>query len=278
MCTVSLIPLPPLDEPAASRGLRLVCNRDEQRSRPDATPPRWRDLPLTRAIWPADGEAGGTWIAANTQGLALCLLNLNPPSPPALPPAAQLVSRGKIIPRLIARNTPDDALAALNALDLDRFAPFRLLAARPAPHDRGEQPANHILEASWDRTDLRVTRHAALPICLASSGLGDTLVQSRLPLFDGMVLAAGATPEAQDLFHHHSWADRPELSVMMSRAAARTVSVTTVEIVPHALGQARAHDHAFDVRMRYSPVLSSAAVGALPPLPAGEVSCEALRA
>jgi hypothetical protein len=252
MCTVSFIPLPPIDEPSATRGLRLVCNRDEQRSRPDATPPRWRDLPSTRAIWPTDAEAGGTWIAANQEGLALCLLNLNPPSPPALPPATQLVSRGKIIPRLITRETPDDALAALHALDLDRFAPFRLLAARPALPAPGRPAPSHILEVSWDRTDLRVTRHHAAPLCLASSGLGDALVQSRLSLFDGMVLAAGATPQSQDLFHHHTWPDRPELSVMMSRAEARTVSVTTLEILPNT------HAHAFDIRMRYSPVLARA--------------------
>ncbi len=285
MCTVSLILLPPLDESSPTCGLRLVCNRDEQRTRPDATPPRWRDLPSTRALWPADGEAGGTWIAANEEGLALCLLNLNPPLPPKMPPPNQLVSRGKIIPHLIASRTPDDALAALSALDLNRFAPFRLLAASPAPkipatsldeerwHRRpacdsstrsGAQAgrlshscSHQILEASWDRTDLLITRHHAAPLCLASSGLGDHLVQSRLPLFDGMVLAAGATPEAQDLFHHHTWPDRPELSVMMHRAEARTVSVTTLEILPNAHG-GHSHAHAFDVRMRYSPVLTRA--------------------
>jgi hypothetical protein len=45
-----------------------------------------------------------------------------------------------------------------------------------------------------------------------------------------MRAAAGGPAVAQDAFHHHQWPGRGELSVLMSRADARTVSITTVEI------------------------------------------------
>jgi len=79
-------------------------------------------------------------------------------------------------------------------------------------------------------------------VCLVSSGLGDTLVRPRLELFDQEVLNPGVTPARQDAYHAHRWPDRPEISVAMERAAARTVSRTIVEVVP-----AR-------VTMRYIPI------------------------
>jgi hypothetical protein len=39
-----------------------------------------------------------------------------------------------------------------------------------------------------------------------------------------------STPAAQDAFHRHSWEGREHVSVQMSRAEARTVSRTTVEL------------------------------------------------
>jgi hypothetical protein len=56
-------------------------------------------------------------------------------------------------------------------------------------------------------------------------------VLPRLGLFDELMAADGVRPETQDRFHRHVWRDRPEISVMMSRGEARTVSVTTVEVV-----------------------------------------------
>lgn len=244
MCTVSLISVPVEGEPCAA-GLRVVCNRDESVRRPDAAAPRWREVGAgVRGIWPADGEAGGTWIGANTRGLVMSLLNLNGDAVVELPLADRLISRGKIIPGLMACGTAEEAVAGLGELELDRFAPFRLVAAGAG------ETEGHIFEASWDRRELRVVRHAGLPACFASSGLGDRLVRGRVSLFEGMVVGAGSTAEAQDLFHHHTWADHPELSVMMSRAEARTVSVTTVEVTPLAGGRG------VDVRMRYAPIVA----------------------
>jgi hypothetical protein len=228
MCTISIIASGgrAVGEPS---GVRIVCNRDESHSRPAAAAPRWRGIEGAdgRAIWPMDMEGGGTWIAASEAGLALALLNLNPAPPLRARAGSRLRSRGLIIPELIGADSAARTMARLGRLTLRHFAPFRLIAVETfAP----QGPA--ILEASWDRTRLEVRRHAreAGAWCFVSSGLGDHLVQPRLGLFDELVLHPGPTPERQDDFHRHTWPDRPEISVLMARAEARTVSITTLEI------------------------------------------------
>lgn len=229
MCTVTLIPI----QRAHGLGFRLVFSRDEQRDRPDAVNPAWRRLADgTRATWPTDAKAGGTWLAASESGLVLGLLNSNLEPAPAMPPSALLASRGEIIPALIAHQSIDAAGAALGSMNLNRFAPFRLLAVEPACDSVGRR----ALLASWDRQSLRIVDVGPGPLCLASSGLGDSKVLSRLALFRDEVVRAGGTSAAQDRFHRHTWPAMPEISVLMSRADARTVSITTVEVTPQGAG------------------------------------------
>ncbi len=228
MCTVTFIPM----KTSRGPGLRVVCNRDEQRDRPDASPPAWREAaPGVRAVWPMDTLACGTWIAAAAHGLVLCLLNGNPEPKPALPPAEELLSRGGLIPSLIAAADAERAMEDLSGLALDRYAPFRLVAA-----GLGHDGSPRVFDSAWDARRLVTTRHGPGPACFVSSGLGDSKVAARLGLFDAMVRPLCADPaqdaaHAQDRYHTHAWPGRPEISVMMSRAAARTVSVTTVRMV-----------------------------------------------
>jgi hypothetical protein len=229
MCTVTLIPI----HRAHGVGFRLIFSRDEQRERPDAVAPAWRRLADgTRAIWPTDAKAGGTWIAGCESGLTLCLLNSNLEPAPAMPPSALLASRGEIIPALVALPGVDAALSALSGMDLGRFAPFRLLAIEPVRGIASTDPGRRALLASWDRESLRVVEVGSGPLCLASSGLGDSKVLPRLALFRDLVMRAGSTSAAQDRFHRHAWPAMPEISVLMARSDARTVSITTVEVAP----------------------------------------------
>jgi hypothetical protein len=241
MCTLSIIST--AQAGFGPRCLRVVFSRDEQRDRPAALAPRWRSLSqarhgATRAIWPTDPRGGGTWIAAADSGLILCLLNLNLEPPPVLPGA--LLSRGQIIPRLIGDDKAGAAIAGLEQLDLDRFPPFRLVAI-----DAGTKS---LLVARWDRTSLTVSQRVETPVCLVSSGLGDTKVQGRLEVFEEMVVQGGLTPESQDRFHLHIWPHHPELSVLMSRPDARTVSITTADVSARENGTV-------DLRMAHQPVV-----------------------
>lgn len=234
MCTVSVIPL--------GAGFRVVCNRDERHERADASTPRWRSIRGVRVIYPADGEAGGTWIAASERGVVLALLNVNlaPDAREAGRPRAGRHSRGKLIPLLAPSADAVAAIDALREMDLDAFEPFRMVSV-----DRAGGTLR-VLDARWDRRDLTLGRIDAAAACFVSSGLGDERALPRLDLFRELVVRSG-TPDSQDAFHNHAWPDRREISVMMHRDEARTVSVTGVEVEPRPEGYA--------VKMRYRPVL-----------------------
>jgi hypothetical protein len=221
MCTVSVI--------AVAGGYRLVTNRDVGRDRLLAEyPHNWGE----RAIGPIDPRGGGTWVAARP-GQTLCLLNVNPEDPPAEPP--EPVSRGLVIPALIDHADAPAAVDALDGLGLARFVPFRLVAV-----DRAGGRVR-IVEGRWDGAALTRREHGGPPAVFVSSGLGDDRVAERVPLFEEMV-AADPTPAAQDAFHRHRWPGREPVSVLMARAAARTVSITAVD------------DTAAGLSMRYQPV------------------------
>jgi len=203
----------------------MVASRDELRSRPRALPPREVKLSSGgHAVFPVDpisvDDMPGTWIAASDAGLVLTLLNGNPSPPVDLPPKDALQSRGTLIPNLIDQPDAHSAIKALISVAFDCFAPFRLIAV----------DSSIIIDAIWDRSELTVSHHRLKPICFASSGLGDELVQVRLPLFAQLCNNRQMSPEAQDEFHAHRWPDRPHLSVMMERDDARTVSVTSVDV------------------------------------------------
>ena len=214
MCTVSVIHLP-------NGGYRVVHSRDEQRSRAPGTTPkehvlRAPDGSPVRAWWPIDPDAGGTWVACCANGLTHGILNVNIDAPSAREPRK---SRGALIPQRILLDTPERVMDSLVHEDLSHYTSFRYFVVSP----------NEIRIARWDGQDLEIEVHRGTePICMASSGLGDELVQCRLPLFHQMV-GADRTPASQDRFHDHQWPERTEYSVMMSRPDARTVSIVTVE-------------------------------------------------
>ena len=118
MCTVSIVPV--------SDGCRVVCNRDERRTRAAAQPPRAFPTEVSWATYPRDPVSGGTWIGVNDDGLVVALLNrtVAGSEPRVLPP-----SRGSIVPTLLSCPSIARAVKACDALDLGRFEAFRLVMA-----------------------------------------------------------------------------------------------------------------------------------------------------
>ena len=96
MCTLTIVPF---DE-----GVRLVCNRDERRTRATALAPESHETQTGTAIYPIDPESGGTWIGANESGLVAALLNRTPGR--ARVSRLTPVSRGIIVPALLACARP----------------------------------------------------------------------------------------------------------------------------------------------------------------------------
>ena len=227
MCTVSLIP------PSLGRGLRLVFNRDERRTRPVAWAPQLAHSGGVPVIAPVDSESLGTWVAASGAGLVYALLNLNQGD--QLMPRVARASRGRVIPAVAGSDNLHQATRRLGALDVEQFGPFHLVIT--------DGFASATCQWNGELLEL-ATCQLRQPIIVSSSSLGDDLVEGpRRALFDDL-LATDADPwRAQDRLHQHAWPDRRHLSVLMTRAAARTVGRTIIVME---------HDGA---TMSYSPVI-----------------------
>jgi Transport and Golgi organisation 2 len=211
MCTVSIVPT--LD------GCRVVCNRDERRTRAAARPPRVWSTGASWAVYPQDPESGGTWIGVNGDGLVVALLNGTSTS---AAPHAMPRSRGSIVPGLLACTTIARAVQACEALDVRLFEPFRLVMV--------QRDAVAVVTSDAARPSPEACPLVA-PVMFTSSSLGDDVVEvPRRRLFERLVLAADDWLRGQSRFHRHRWRRRPEISVRMSRGDAATVSRTTIDV------------------------------------------------
>jgi hypothetical protein len=222
MCTVTIVP--------CDDGFRVRFNRDERRDRPAAAPPIVQTIEGRRAIFPVDPRSQGTWIGVNDVGLAMALLNRTIGASATLDQTPR-VSRGCIIPRLLGGRSLDDVLDRCSALDLGRFDQFRLLIV---------QNTTAVVVTS----DARVLSHdrvsLARPIMLTSSSLGDDVVEPpRRQLFDQLFDQHPRTwLRVQRHFHGHQWPARTEISVMMERSDAKTVSQTVIDVRESAIRMA----------------------------------------
>src|SRR5262245_2529622 len=122
MCTVTVVP--------HARGVRVMSNRDELRTRVAALPPRLHRLDRRMAAFPTDPQGGGTWIGANDAGLIVALLNRSRPTVTTGPVRAH--SRGLIVRDLLRSGSLDDALDRAARLDATGFEPFHLIAVQNA--------------------------------------------------------------------------------------------------------------------------------------------------
>ncbi|MBY0112774.1 MAG: NRDE family protein [Phycisphaerales bacterium] len=205
---------------------RVVVNRDEQRTRAEALPPRVCRAGGTDAIFPVDPASRGTWIGVNTAGLVLAVLNCNPIHKFITRPG--LRSRGDIVPSLLSCESVTEALARAADIDASQYPPFRLVAI--------ERERHAVVLGDGVTTTVQTLRRFDGPMMVTSSGLGDHVVETpRRELFQSMMgsaLARGGCDivDRQDEFHAHRWPERRHVSVEMSRADARTVSRTVVEV------------------------------------------------
>jgi hypothetical protein len=229
MCTVTIVP--------HERGVRLVCNRDERRSRPAALPPRIHHLGGRRSLFPVDPQGGGTWIGVNDAGVIVALLNLRGAFPPApvLHPrwrsfATHVInsqskrSRGLIVRELMRCPSLRRATEAVQHLDPRGFEPFRVVILH------GDRVA---VAASDGVMRIQCTQwRLEAPLLFTSSSLGDALVgPPRQRLFERVVIRnRTGWLDGQARFHNHQWSRRPEISIRMERADALTVSRASVDV------------------------------------------------
>ncbi|MEM9021101.1 MAG: NRDE family protein [Planctomycetota bacterium] len=219
MCTVTIVPTP-APHAGQSAGWRMACSRDESHGRAPALPPTQTVIDEVGTLMPIDPASSGTWVAVNSVGLAITLLNYNLP----VPQAERDLSRGLVVPCLIGSASLDEALLRCDTIDRQRMMPFRLVFCD------GERVG---LWRSTEPPDaMQIASFEGRPFFFTSSGLGDHLVeQPRRDVFASWFTGPVKDwPQRQDALHRHRWPDRPHLSICMDRDDARTVSYTTLTV------------------------------------------------
>jgi hypothetical protein len=213
MCTMTLVP--------QECGMRVVFNRDEQRTRPDALPPRLQRSGAGVLCHPIDPQGGGTWIGVNDAGVVAALLNRSGTHGTR---GDAPLSRGTVVPAVLRARGISEAVTVACAWLALPLAPFRIVVCQGRDvywADGGAHEPGPIHREFVNR-----------PILFTSSALGDEMVlRRRKRLFDELLARTAGQPlEAQRLFHRHHWAAHPELSVLMHRPDARTVSRTQIDV------------------------------------------------
>jgi hypothetical protein len=206
MCTVSFLP--------TRHGFMLAMNRDEQVSRPHALRPRRYWTGMRASLYPSEA-GGGTWIGVSNAGLSLALINwyAKPQRDRSL-----CVSRGIIIPHLLAAESLRDVAAMFADLPLAKINPFRLIAA--------STKERQLREWRWDGKTLICKRFGWARRHWFSSGYDEALTNKKRAL---MVRGIARLTQAslRKLHQSHSPAEGP-FSICMHRADAKTVSYTEI--------------------------------------------------
>ncbi|MEZ4459643.1 MAG: NRDE family protein [bacterium] len=212
--------------------LCIAFNRDEQRSRPIAAAPTIVELAAgTNAVFPADGQAGGTWIGANAHGLGLFLLNNYQGVSRQV---AHAVTRGALIPALLDAPSRDgfEVLLRDQNAQIRRMQPFQLYAVWHGSDD--------LLCIRWSGEDLRDERTKIPRVAVSSSVMFDAADAHRRAQFAESTSREWTDDTLDVVFSGHLPARGPT-SICMHRDDAKTVSHTRLWI------------SATDVRMRYWP-------------------------
>lgn len=116
MCTLTFVP--------KEDGYLVGMNRDELFTRPVAFPPRVFERSGIEIVYPRE-PCGGTWIACNSQGNLLALLNWNGNESRDL--GEKRRTRGLTIPSLMGLSDLSTTDSHFQRMNLDGLFPFRLI-------------------------------------------------------------------------------------------------------------------------------------------------------
>lgn len=186
MCTVTFIPV--------GDKIFITSNRDEKHWRSNALPPAVYPCTSGNLLFPKDGDAGGTWIAAHENGNAIVFLNggfiRHTPQPP------YRKSRGLILLDLL--NTPNPVMG-FKSMPLNEIEPFTAIM-----WSLGE-----LFECRWDGQQKHTTRLSVTqPHIWSSATLYDEAVaEKRKNWFKKWLKqSAGAgQPSPEDILHFHQF-------------------------------------------------------------------------
>ncbi len=211
MCTVTFLP--------NGKSPFLTSNRDEQTLRQAASLPEIVPFSSGRMLYPADGKAGGTWIACHENGNAMVLLNGGFEKHIPKPPYRK--SRGLIFLDIFDHARPSENFSFV---PLDAIEPFTLVI--------------------WDSTGLTETRWDGEHKFVTTLDAGQAHIWSSVTLYDDAVrkkredwfavwLSQHTEPSMQDIMRFHQFDGNGDTTngILMNRdGLLQTVSITSIAL------------------------------------------------
>jgi hypothetical protein len=201
-------------------GYELFFNRDEQRSRLLAEPPKLNNE--NGAIYPIDPVGGGTWIAVSNNGSSLALLN-NYQAP--FNNYHKIISRGQLILSLL--QIEDNAVKQLQMMDLRVYQPFQLCIF-PADLSINNQTIYCVTWNGNELTQVDIDVKSDLPI--TSSGMNFVEVSQKRKFRFEQLIDKSEPLSAQFKDFHFSTEENGKHSVNMQREDAKTVSISHISV------------------------------------------------
>lgn len=211
MCTLTFVP--------SKDGYIAGMNRDELLTRPSAALPQVHERDGMEIAYPQESSRG-TWIACNSQGNLLALLNWNDVDNTST--GEKRKTRGSVIPELISETNLIATDSHYQHLNLDGVFPFRLVGIfwkeRTINEWRWDGAGKQKLQFPWGR------KH------WFSSSLSDASAERER----GRICEAGASDSAvgskawlRNLHRSHVHTPGP-FSICVHRPDAATVSYTEI--------------------------------------------------
>lgn len=213
MCSVSWL----IDK----KGYQVFFNRDEQKTRAHALPPRTHEMDGVKVLMPIDPVGQGSWISVNEHGVALCLLNNYQYNNPQ----GALFSRGLLLKHLSKEVSTDGVCDAFQRLTLPQFAPFILLAFDLNLLNK----KNRVMALEWNGLESFI-HPTDSP--LFSSGVDLPQVTASRQLAYQKIVGEKPTQRSLLAFHRQHHSEESHKSVCMHREDAETVSFTHIIVTP----------------------------------------------
>lgn len=207
MCTVTFI--------RSADKIYITSNRDEKQGRSSAIPPALYPFSSGKLLFPKDGDAGGTWIAAHENGNAIVFLNGGFVRHQPMPPYRK--SRGLVLLDLLDSGNP---VLGFRLVNLQQIEPFTAVMWH----------AGQLYESRWDGAKKHVTRLNALkPHIWSSATLYEEPVVEKRKNWFREWLQQHTEPAPADLLHFHQFTgdgDAHNDLLMNRNGQVFTVSVT----------------------------------------------------
>lgn len=215
MCTVTYLPFGP-------DHFILTSNRDETTLRKPADFPYSKSFHDKNIVYPKDGAAGGTWVAASDTNVVMCLLNGAFEKHKHEPPYR--MSRGLMLMEAIECIRPEEFI---KNFDFQGIEPFTLLMIY-------KEGVRKFIEFRWDGANKYITmKDTYKPYIWSSSTLYTKEVQEKREALFQEWLKKNPSPDVFAIRDFHTQKDPkdPANSFLMKRdKGLQTVSTTSIEL------------------------------------------------